>query len=148
MEHAHRTPVRAQSRPARRQLKVLVVDDCPLNRMQVAELLGEWGCLAEVASNGAEAVQLATQFQFDLIVMDLAMPVMDGVAATRKIRALEASDPSRRAVPIVAHTSLDVPLDSQLLVRVGLNGILPKPVGPFSLDSCLKRWCLQTVRSL
>jgi CheY-like chemotaxis protein len=126
---------------------VLVVDDCPVNRVQLAGLLVDWGLQACVAGDGAEAVRLAKQTQFDLVLMDLAMPVLDGVAATRQIRAFEAQDPSRRAVPILAHTTMAVAADSQLLVRVGLNGVLPKPTSPYSLESCIKRWCPQSVGS-
>lgn len=147
MDHIHQAPVAAQPRPAHRPLRVLVVDDCPVNRVQLAGLLVDWGLQASVASDGAEAVRLAKQTQFDLVLMDLAMPVLDGVAATRQIRAFEATDPSRRAVPILAHTTMAVSEDSQLLMRVGLNGVLPKPTSPFSLESCIKRWCPQAVRA-
>jgi CheY-like chemotaxis protein len=127
---------------------VLVVDDCPVNRVQTGELLQHWGLQACLAADGAEAVRLAKQTQFDLVLMDLAMPVLDGVAATQQIREFEAHDLSRRAVPIVAHTSMEVAEGSPLLIRVGLNGILPKPTSPFSLDACIKRWCPQAVRAL
>jgi CheY-like chemotaxis protein len=147
MDHIHQAPASAQSGPAQRPLRVLVVDDCPVNRVQLAGLLVEWGLHASLASDGAEAVRLAKQTQYDLVLMDLAMPVLDGVAATRQIRAFEASNPSRRAVPILAHTAMAVSQDSQLLVRVGLNGVLPKPTSPFSLESCIKRWCPQAARA-
>ena len=146
MDHIHQAPASAQPGPAHRPLRVLVVDDCPVNRVQLAGLLVDWGLQASVASDGAEAVRLAKQTRFDLVLMDLAMPVLDGVAATRQIRAFVARDPSRRAVPILAHTTMAVSEDSQLLMRVGLNGVLPKPTSPFSLESCIKRWCPQAVR--
>ncbi|MBK6854480.1 MAG: response regulator [Burkholderiales bacterium] len=146
MDTAKQAPVSAQSRLAHRPLRVLGVDDCPGDRVLLAVLLEDWGLQASIASDGAEAVRLAKQFQFDLVLMDLSMPVPDGVAATRQIRAFEAREPSRRAVPILAHTTMAVAPDSQLLVRVGLNGVLPKPTSPFSLESCIKRWCPQAVQ--
>jgi CheY-like chemotaxis protein len=124
---------------------VLVVDDCALDRERLTEVLGARGIEVEVACDGAQAVWLATAIEFDLVVMDLAMPVLDGVAATRRIRTHEARHPSQRATSIVAHTALDVAPDSQMFVRVGLNGILPRPASAFSLKSCIKRWCPQAV---
>jgi CheY-like chemotaxis protein len=122
---------------------VLIVDNCPISRVQVGVLLQDRGVKACLASDGAEAVRLAKQTQFDLVLMDLALPVLDGVAATRQIRDFEAQEPSRRAVPIVAHTSMEVAEDSRLMRCGGLSGLLPKPASPFALDSCIERWCPQ-----
>jgi CheY-like chemotaxis protein len=116
-----------------------------VNRQLISNALDEWGIEPEIAYDGAEAVMLARHMEFDLVVMDLAMPVLDGVAATRRIRANEVKQASRRAVPIVAHTSLVIGPGSGLLTRVGLNGILPKPSTDHALRSCIERWCPEAV---
>lgn len=67
---------------------------------------------------------------------------------TRQIRAFEAREPWRPAVPILAIATMAVAPDFQLLVRVDLNAVLPKPTRPQSLESCVKRWCPQVVRTL
>jgi two-component system sensor histidine kinase/response regulator len=141
-------PDSVQPRAAHTPLRVLVVDDSPVNRLQLGELLQDWGLQVSLAADGAEAVRLAKQTQFDLVLMDLAMPVLDGVAATRQIREFEAQDSTRRAVPIVAHTTMDVAEDSRLLTSVGFSAVLPKPASPDALDSCIKRWCPEDVLAL
>jgi CheY-like chemotaxis protein len=141
MNIAHQAQACEQPLPFHRPLRVLIVDDNPINRLEVAVLLVGWGLEPSLASDGAEAVRLAKLIPFDLVLMDLAIPVLDGVAATRQIRAFEAQQPTRQAVPIVAHTAMDVAEDAHLLSHAGMNGILQKPVSPNSLDSCIKRWC-------
>jgi CheY-like chemotaxis protein len=118
--------------------QILVVDDNPSHLGNACEALGSWGITPMVAEDGAEAVALAGVYTFDLILMDLQMPVLDGLAATKQIRIQEL-ERSRARVPVLAHTSQSV--ESGLLLRCGVDGVLEKPCDPASLRQCLLRWC-------
>ena len=122
---------------ATQRLRVLVAEDHPVNRQYMAALLDNLGHHAHFTANGEEAVQAAQLHGFDLVLMDLHMPVLDGLAATRAIRAL----PNREAatVPIVALTAdaLEQTRDSCLVA--GMNDFLTKPVSPQKLASALRR---------
>jgi CheY-like chemotaxis protein len=117
---------------------VLVVDDNPANRMVISALLAARGLVPSIAEDGAQAVALASGQQFDLILMDLQMPILDGLDATSAIRHVERSF-ARSAVPVVANTSR-VP-GAGLLAMHGLNGSLIKPCEDQDLEDCLVRWC-------
>ena len=123
------------------RIRVLVVDDCPVNRLLACAALSQWGISPKIACNGEEAVRLACEQSFDLILMDLTMPVMDGFAATRAIRRFERARPFRPAVPVVAYTAEDMPMRDALLHRSGLNGWLSKPCDQLTMTLCLERWC-------
>jgi CheY-like chemotaxis protein len=119
-------------------LRVLVVDDCPVNLAVVGAKLQALGVVPMQAADGAEAVALACEWQFDLILMDLQMPILDGRAATVAIRRFELHR-TRPEVPVVAHSSS--PQDSTVLARHGLSGHLPKPCTGEQLEQCLVQWC-------
>lgn len=119
----------------------MLVDDSRTNRMLVSAVLMRWGIVPTMACNGEQAVRQAEQCEFDLVLMDILMPVMDGVVATAKIRQFEREHPARASVPIVAYTSLDLGTDSARWARVGLTAVLPKPCSATSLQSCLAQWC-------
>lgn len=142
--HDARSPT-AQALP----LRVLVVDDNEINRAQAAALLACWGAQTIEASNGAEAVGLVVDgHEFDLVLMDVQMPVMNGLAATAQIRQLERerSRADRLRLPIVALTSEVLPADESHLRQFGLDAVLSKPLTPTSLVACLARWCPGTVQ--
>lgn len=119
-------------------LRVLVVDDNPSNLADACELFSHWGITPIVATDGAEAVALARERELDLILMDLQMPVLDGLAATKQIRAGERERCCARA-PVLAYTSCA--LDSDVLRLCGLDGVLEKPCSATALQECLRRWC-------
>ena len=118
--------------------RVLVADDDPVSLMLISALMESRGVLPLLAGDGAEALALASELTFDLILMDLQMPVLDGVAATLAIRQMEQRL-ARPPVPVVAFSSLS-PSDSFLAAH-GLNGSLRKPCCGQELDACLARWC-------
>ena len=104
---------------------VLVVDDNATNRMVAQALCEMFDCSCESADDGAQALEAARTGRFDLILMDIKMPVMDGVAATRAIRALPG--PAGK-VPIIALTANADPEDAVGYVVAGMNGVVEKPM--------------------
>ncbi len=106
--------------------RVLVVDDNEINRDMAKQMLQKFGCFVEAAMNGEEAVRLATANQYDLVLMDCQMPVMDGFRATRRIRAHE-SDNGRAPTFIVALTANAIKGDRDRCIQAGMNDYLAKP---------------------
>jgi CheY-like chemotaxis protein len=103
-------------------------------------MLGLWGIHPLLAVDGSEAVALALGRPLDLILMDLQMPVLDGLGATRQIRRFEL-ERARSRVPIVAYTSGAFDTDRMRLQDFGLDGVLGKPCEAHELHECLSRWC-------
>ena len=122
------------SEPAR-SAHVLVVDDNATNRMVAQALCEMFDCTCESANDGVEAVEAARGGRFDLILMDIKMPNMDGVAATRAIRAL--SGPVS-GVPIIALTANADPDDAEAYLAAGMNGVVEKPMKPEHLLAALQ----------
>ena len=119
-------------------LNVLVVDDDVSHLDLASEILEKLGISAQLASNGSEAVRLACERRFDIILMDLQMPLMDGLEATFKLRQFEARD-ARLRTPVVAFSASSV--EMALLAASGMDGRLNKPCSVAELEACLVRWC-------
>jgi two-component system sensor histidine kinase/response regulator len=108
---------------------ILLVEDNELNREIAQEILREYGFRVDTAENGAVAVEkvsAAAPGSYDLILMDVQMPVMDGYTATRTIRALD--DPARAKLPILAMTANAFDEDRRNALESGMNGFLSKPI--------------------
>jgi len=123
-------------------LRVLVVDDEPMNLQDAVDLLSHWGIVPAIAHNGAEALALAGNQHFDLILMDITMPVMSGLEATQEIRQIEIDHPERQRTPIVAYTSGTLLRDIALQARVGFDEAIKKPGSVIQIEACLRRLCL------
>ena len=109
--------------------QILLVEDNELNREIAQEILREYGFLVDSAENGAVAVEkvsTAAPGSYDLVLMDVQMPIMDGYTATRKIRALD--DPARATLPILAMTANAFDEDRRNALESGMNGFLSKPI--------------------
>ena len=119
-----------------RPLRVLVVDDNEVNLLIATEMLSHAGVQVHTAEDGAQALQQLQAEPFDLVFMDMQMPVMDGLEATRRIRAL--SDKPR--VPIVAMTANALPSDRERCLQAGMDDVITKPIDPDRLVSVLRRW--------
>lgn len=135
----HAAPVQpgaATGEPAA-QPPVLVVEDHPVNRMVLSQLLAQLGYRVEHAENGQEGLQKILSRPYALVLMDLHMPVMDGFACARAVRA---SASVHAGLPIVAVTA-DVLPETQLAVReAGFSDFLAKPIERATLQACLQRW--------
>ena len=108
---------------------ILLVEDNELNREIAQEILREYGFRVDTAENGevaVEKVSTAAPGSYDLVLMDVQMPVMDGYTATRKIRALD--DPARAKLPILAMTANAFDEDRRNALESGMNGFLSKPI--------------------
>jgi two-component system, sensor histidine kinase and response regulator len=129
-EHApklERTGRRASSlRPSGRALRVLLAEDNPVNQTLATRILEKLGHKVQVANNGREAVERAHAGDFDLIVMDVQMPEMDGLEATVAIRTAEAG--TGKHVPIVAMTAHAMKGDRERCLNAGMDGYLSKPI--------------------
>jgi CheY-like chemotaxis protein len=106
---------------------VLLVEDNLVNQKVAARFLERMGCTVQIAGNGAEGVDMFTAKKFDMVLMDLQMPVMDGITATRTIRELEGSAPGQR-IPIVALTANAMRGDQERCEAAGMDGFLTKPL--------------------
>ncbi|MDP3762359.1 MAG: response regulator [Ramlibacter sp.] len=119
-----------------RGARVLLVEDNDINQMVARAVLEDAGLIVEVAENGRVALDMVQQSPFDLVFMDMQMPVMDGVTATREIRAIDRLG----KLPIVAMTANAMEQDRQLCLAAGMNDSLTKPIDPRTLWAALLRW--------
>ena len=120
--------------------KLLLAEDNEINRDVALDLLQAVGLSADVAENGRQALQMAGQCLYDLVLMDMQMPEMDGLQATRAIRLLPGWQDAQRR-PILALTANDSDEDRQRCEAAGMNGLITKPVEPAAFFVALRR-CL------
>jgi PAS domain S-box-containing protein len=139
--------------------RVLLVEDNEINQQVAKEILQGAGLIVTVANNGQEGVDAATKNEYDVILMDIQMPVMDGYTATRKIRELQlkaqssklkaakSSDisasnlqPLTSDTPIIAMTAHAMAGDEQKSLDAGMNGHVTKPINPDQLFAALQKW--------
>jgi len=151
LETVHKTPHTSElSAPAHRRLqaieeidlaalkgaRALLVDDNPLNQQVGSGLLGYAGLAVDIASHGEAALAMLDQNTYDIVLMDMQMPVMDGLTATRHIR----TNPAWRTLPILAMTANASDADRDSCLAAGMNGYIPKPIQPQLLFALLLQW--------
>jgi PAS domain S-box-containing protein len=138
-----RTTAPAAPLPALRPgIRILLADDNRTNQQIGVEILKRLGFAADTAVNGEAAIQALTQTNYDLVLMDVQMPVMDGLEATRQIRH-GSSAVRNHAVPIIAMTAHALARDRKECLAAGMNDYLSKPVEPGVLAEKLNRWLAQ-----
>ncbi|WP_158240740.1 ATP-binding protein [Telmatospirillum siberiense] len=128
------TPAEEPSAPTRR-LRVLLAEDNVVNQMVASAMLNRQHDVS-VVDNGAEAVAAVESGDFDVVLMDMQMPVLDGLEATRRIRALSGQ---KSRTPIIALTANAIKGDAELCLSAGMNDYLTKPVSPKTLLAALAR---------
>ncbi|MBF0369344.1 MAG: response regulator [Magnetococcales bacterium] len=116
--------------------RVLLVEDNPINQQVAREVLENIGLEVELAENGLEAVQMVGMEAYDLVLMDIQMPQMDGYAATRKIR----ENPKRRNLPIIAMTAHAMHRDREKSLAAGMDAHIAKPIDRKELYGTLMTW--------
>ncbi|MEZ4663716.1 MAG: response regulator [Caldilineaceae bacterium] len=125
---------------AARSLRILLVEDNAVNQMVTLRILERLGYQADLARNGAEALQAAHRCQYDLVLMDIVLPDIDGVEVTRRLRALEINSPRQ----IIAMTATAAPAEMERAMQAGMEGYITKP---FRLNQ-VKDLLLQTGRAV
>ena len=116
--------------------RVLVAEDNAINQQIARELLQDLGLVVDIAANGREALNAVEMQDYDLVFMDMHMPDMDGVTATRTLR----EDPHWAALPIIAMTANVMSEDRALCAAAGMNDFVAKPVDPEALAAVVRRW--------
>ena len=123
-------------RDAQAKLNVLLVEDHVVNQKLAIVLLERWGHQVTVAEDGAQALKILAGQRFDVVLMDMLMPVMDGLEATRRIRAAESAS---QHLPIIAMTASAMESDRKLCLAAGMDDYLSKPIHAPELQALLQR---------
>jgi PAS domain S-box-containing protein len=123
--------------------RILLVEDNEINQLIAQELLSQHGIETVIAENGARALETLAQAAFDLVFMDIQMPVMDGYEATRAIRR----EPRWHNLPVIAMTAHAMSGDREKCLDAGMNDHLSKPIDPAELKNMLMRWLASSTPS-
>jgi signal transduction histidine kinase/ActR/RegA family two-component response regulator len=141
LPRAEAEPMPVEAVPAEDGLfaRVLLAEDDPVNQMVTEQMLLKLGCVVDTVSDGAAAFSAATHRRYDLVLMDLHMPRVDGFEATRRIRAHERAQGARRT-PVIALTADTVADALQRSIDAGMDDYLTKPVTSAMLAAAVERW--------
>jgi len=135
----HSGPLPEQPERRSRARRVLLVEDHPANQKLATWLLKRQGYQVTLAVDGAEAVRLMKALAFDIVLMDVQMPVMDGLEATRLIRELESERRERRH-PVIAMTAGAIVGDREKCLAAGMDDYVSKPIAAQELFATIERW--------
>jgi two-component system, sensor histidine kinase and response regulator len=127
----------------RTALRVLIAEDNPVNQRLASRMLEKRGHRVTVTANGLEAVEALANAHFDLILMDIQMPEMDGFEATAAIRTREKRDGTH--VPVIALTANAMKGDRERCLAAGMDGYLSKPIVPRELDELLETYTARQI---
>jgi CheY-like chemotaxis protein len=112
-----------------------------VNQKLAIQILERLGCSVDLAEDGLQAIERATDTRYDVILMDCQLPHMDGYEATRRIRSLEAQrGQAPGTLPILALTASALPEDRVRCLEAGMNDVIVKPVRKADLERALDRW--------
>ena len=123
----------------RREVRILLVEDNVTNQQVALSILEKLGFGADLASNGIEALRAMEKTRYDVVLMDVQMPVMDGFEATRLVRSGKTDVPDPR-IPIIAMTAHAMKGDRDLCLEAGMDDYLSKPISPQALADVLEKW--------
>ena len=126
----------------RSRARILLAEDNITNQQVAIGVLAKLGFSVDAAANGQEAIRALTDLPYDLVLMDIQMPVMDGIEATRRIRDPQ-STVRNHDVPIVAMTAHVMARDREMCLEVGMNDYISKPIEPETLRTVLEKWLRQ-----
>lgn len=118
-------------------IQILLAEDNLVNQKVALRFLKKWGIITSVANHGAEAIEMLQRQKFDLILMDMRMPVMDGLEATRHIRQME--DRAIAQIPIIALTASALQEEIREMDAAGVDGLVLKPFDPALLQQAISR---------
>jgi CheY-like chemotaxis protein len=136
-EISARTEKNSMHRNSLKNMNVLLVEDNDINRLYASSILKTWDCNLEMAENGYVALEKIKNNFFNIILMDIQMPVMDGFEATKAIRL---GEPPKSQVPIIALTANASPKDIEKCLAAGMNDCISKPFTPEELFRILLRF--------
>ncbi|MBW1775179.1 MAG: response regulator, partial [Deltaproteobacteria bacterium] len=125
--------------------RILLVEDNEINQQVAREILDGAGFVVEIANNGKEGMEMVQRSEYDVVLMDIQMPVMDGYTATGEIRNLESE---KRNIPIIAMTAGAMARDREQAMEAGMNGHVAKPIDTNELFSTLVKWIEPGKRAL
>jgi PAS domain S-box-containing protein len=121
--------------------KILLADDNEMNRLVATTILNNYGCIIDEAENGVEVLEKIKNNHYDIILMDIQMPLLDGIEATKKIRQ------SNINIPIIALTAFALKGDEEKFLSVGMNDYLVKPFKENDLLNIISKWLSQNKKS-
>lgn len=124
------------------KLSFLIVDDIFVNRLLLSKIISRSGANYQFANNGKEALDKITDGDFDMVLMDIEMPVMNGLEATKKIRSLE--NKKKANVPIVALSAHNINDMSEEFSNAGFSDFLPKPYLAQKIKDMIEKFCPTT----
>jgi two-component system sensor histidine kinase/response regulator len=127
---------------AGRKARILLAEDNTTNQQVALGILKKLGLRADAVANGAEALKALKILPYDLVLMDVQMPEMDGLEATRRVRDPRSAIPNRR-IPIIAMTAHAMQGDRERCLQAGMNDYVAKPVSPRALAEALDKWLPQ-----
>ena len=123
-----------------KNIRILIAEDNKTNQLYLSALLDFMNIFHKIANNGKEAVEALENEQFDCILMDIFMPVMDGIEATEIIRATEQQK-SIASIPIIAVTASSNNEDWERCISVGMNAFVTKPINETQLFELINQFC-------
>ncbi|MEM6516843.1 MAG: response regulator, partial [Bacteroidota bacterium] len=149
INHSKKIEEKEETRPKKKferlNVKVLVAEDNKMNVLIVKRFFSNWGVDATIAQNGQEALEYVKSNNFDIVLMDLQMPVLDGYKATEAIRNLD--NPEKANVPIFALTAFAQTDIKEKTEYFKMNGFMSKPFDPEKLYTLLKKYSNNLVES-
>lgn len=119
-------------------MEILLVEDNDVNRLYASTILKKWGCICTEAENGEIALELLKKNNYEIILMDVHMPVMDGLEATRIIR--KSFDPPKQDIPIIAFTANAIKGEKENYINLGMNDYISKPFVPNELQKIISSY--------